>query len=151
MKTIKKIIALVMLIGAFVGCTIVMPTVDTANTSKGTSSTNDGKESTYKRPTPSTTVGTTTPPTRPTIIGSSKGETAPVYTRPTPTTTNNSDGTPTYTRPRPSSTTNSGSSGSVNTSKDIRSDGRIDDPTQKKSQAKAVSDTTIQARSRVRR
>ena len=67
MKTITKFFALIMLSGAFLGCTIVMPAIQSPNTSKETPTTNS-KEVTYKRPTPTTTAGTD-------------------YKRPTPTTT----------------------------------------------------------------
>ena len=131
MKTITKIIALVMLTGAFVGCTIVMPTPNTTNTSKETPSTSNSKESTYTRPTPTTTAGSNS------------------YTRPTPTTTVGNNDAVTYERPKISSTTNVGSSGSASVSKDLGSDGRIDAPKGKNTETKA--DSTVQARSRVRR
>ena len=150
MKAITKILSLIMLSGAFVGCTIVMPAVDTGNTSKGTTSTSEGDKPTrpttsYTRPTPTTTVNTQPDPvyTRP---RPAHQETTPVYTRPTPTTTVNTKPTPVYTRPTPTTTT-----GSSSTSKDVRSDGRIDSPAGKESYTGSVADTTKVVRSRVRR
>ena len=125
MKTITKFFALIMLSGAFLGCTIVMPAIQSPNTSKETPTTNS-KEVTYKRPTPTTTAGTD-------------------YKRPTPTTTAGTD----YKRPTPTTTVVGNTESS--TSNDQRSDGRIDSPVGKHNYNTSVADTTIQVRSRVRR
>ena len=84
----------------------------------------------YQRPTPTTTVETSTIPTRP----RREEKVTPVYTRPTPTTTAVKD-----------------PAGEATSTKEIRSDGRIDNPRGVKNTTKAVSDTTKQVRSRVRR
>lgn len=77
-------------------------------------------------------------------------EATPAYTRPTPTTTAGAS-ISTYNRPTPTTTVThkSDSVASASTSQEVRSDGRIDAP--KGKNAEAVSDTTVQARSRVRR
>lgn len=126
MKTNIKTIALSILTVAFVSCTIVMPTPEPAKTKEDTP--------TYTRPTPTTTAGAN----------------SPTYNRPTPTTTVGASNS-TYNRPKPTTTVThkSDSVASTSTSKEVRSDGRIDAP--KGKNAEAVSDTTVQARSRVRR
>ena len=130
MKIITKIIGLFILCGAFVGCTIVMPTPEPAKT----------KDPSYTRPTPTTTVVDTPPSTRP---RPNRGDTTPAYTRPTPTTTVGAS-SPDYKRPVTSTTTNPES---ISASKKQGSDGRIDAPKGKE----AIADSTVQARSRVRR
>lgn len=142
MKTNIKTIALSILTVAFVSCTIVMPTAEPAKTKEDTP--------TYTRPTPTTTAGANSPtynrPTPTTTVGAS----SPTYNRPTPTTTAGASNS-TYNRPKPTTTVThkSDSVASTSTSKEVRSDGRIDAP--KGKNAEAVSDTTVQARSRVRR
>ena len=126
MKTITKIIFLFLFSVAFAGCTIVMPTPETAKT----------KEPSYTRPTPTTTVTDSPSSTRPRPV---REEPIPAYTRPTPTTTAGASN-PNYTRPKPTSTV-----------KKVGSDGRIDAPKGKHAEHEAVSDTIKQARSRVRR
>ena len=137
MKKVTTIIGLAMLTGAFVSCTIVMPTPEATKE----------KEPAYTRPTPSTSVVETPSSTRP---RPARAESAPIYTRPTPTTTVDTNSS-TYKRPTPTTTTTlkSDSVASSSTSKDKRSDGRIDAP--KGKHAEAAADTTVQARSRVRR
>ena len=135
MKAIAKFCSIIIFSGGLAGCTIVMPsvnctivmpTLENANTSKEASA-SESKEPTYTRPTPTTTVGnndTYKRPTPTTTVGSSSEG----YARPTPTTTvgSNNDGNP---RPRPTRTNEESTS----------------------KETEAVSDTTTQARGRVRR
>ena len=130
MKTIFKIIFFIILGGALIGCTIVMPAAESAN-SKSVSST-DVKKPDYQRPTPTTTVESNATPTRPTLPR--KESNNAIYSRPTPTTTVVKE-----------------SVSAESSSKETRTDGRIDNPGGVKNTTKAVSDTTKQVRSRVRR
>lgn len=145
MKTITKIISLIMLGGAMAGCTIVIPAAETANNKAA--STTETTRPPYQRPTPTTTVETNATPTRPTHAR--QGSNEPVYTRPTPTTTVVKE--PAYTRPTPTTTVVKDPAGKESSSKEKRSDGRIDNPGGNKNTTKAVSDTTKQTPTRVRR
>jgi hypothetical protein len=130
MKTIFKIIFFIILGGALIGCTIVMPAAESAN-SKSVSST-DVKKPDYQRPTPTTTVESSTTATRP--RPPRKGSDNATYSRPTPTTTVVKE-----------------SVSAESSSKETRTDGRIDNPVGKNNETKAISDTTKQVRGRVRR
>jgi hypothetical protein len=128
MKAIVKTVFLIMLGATLAGCTIVMPAAETAKNNPAP--TTETAKPAYQRPTPTTTVETSTIPTRP----RREEKVTPVYTRPTPTTTAVKD-----------------PAGEATSTKEIRSDGRIDNPGGVKNTTKAVSDTTKQVRSRVRR
>lgn len=146
MKTITKIISLIILGVAMVGCTIVIPAAAETANNKAASTTETAKPA-YQRPTPTTTVETSTTPTRPTHAR--QGSNEPPYTRPTPTTTVVKE--PAYTRPTPTTTVVKDTAGTATTTTEIRSDGRIDNPGGNKNTTKAVSDTTKQEPRRVRR
>ena len=135
MKALIKTLALIILSLGLAGCTIVMPSVNCtivmpdaqqASTNREASA-SESKESTYTRPTPTTTVGSSDTYTRPTPT-TTVGTGSDGYVRPTPTTTvgSNNDANP---RPRPTRTNS--------------------DTSTKKTEATA--DTTTQVRGRVRR
>lgn len=130
MKTIIKIIFLIMLGGALAGCTIVIPAAEKATNKSAstTTSTTETNNSDYQRPTPTVGGPTTTRPRPPKEVVRK-----PAYTRPTPTTTVNID-----------------SIKAEASSKEVRADGRIDSPGERKNTTQTVSDTTIQRRRRVR-
>lgn len=129
MKTIIKIIFLIMLGGTLAGCTIVIPAAEKATNKSASTSTTKTNNSDYQRPTPTVGGATSTRPRPPREVVRK-----PTYTRPTPTTTFNID-----------------SIKAEASSKEVRDDGRIDSPGERKNTTQTVSDTTVQARSRVRR
>ena len=130
MKTITKITSLIMLGGTLAGCTIVMPAAETAKNNPAP--TTEVKKPDYQRPTPTTTVESSTTATRP--RPPRKGSDNATYSRPTPTTTVVKE-----------------SVSAESSSKETRTDGRIDNPVGKNNETKVVSDTTKQVRGRVRR
>ncbi len=130
MKTITKITSLIMLGGTLAGCTIVMPAAETAKNNPAP--TTEVKKPDYQRPTPTTTVESNATPTRPTLPR--KESNNAIYSRPTPTTTVVKE-----------------SVSAESSSKETRTDGRIDNPVGKNNETKAISDTTKQVRGRVRR